>query len=61
MTSQLCPVGVHVVSVSDALIRTSLFPSDACIDKFKIYFGINAVLNFLIGKFEINQPDWLHK
>jgi hypothetical protein len=43
------------------LKKMSLFPSDACIDKFKIYFGINAVLNFLIGKFEITQPDWLHK
>ena len=39
----------------------SLFPPDAYIDKFKIYFGINAVLNFLIVKFKIHQPDWLHK
>jgi len=61
MTSQLRPVGVHVVSVSGALIRTSLFPSDACRDKFKIYFGINVVLNILIGNFEINQPEWLDK
>jgi len=61
MTSQLRPIGVHVVSISGALIRTSLFPSDALIDKFKIYFGINAVLHFLIGKFKINKPDWLHK
>lgn len=30
-------------------VRIRLFPSYACVDKFKIYYDINTVLNIFIG------------